>query len=98
MREPSALPQQRVVDLSTDTRSHMNTCDHSDNPAIAGAQLHAVGSIADISANWSAKVVVASHEQVQKHHHLHNAPLLLDVGVMGNLPIAGRQVQDGRSI
>lgn len=76
VREPSALPSQRMADLSTDNGSHTNTCNHSDNPAIAGAQLHAVGSIADISANWSAKVVVASNEQVQTYLHLHDAPLL----------------------
>ena len=64
--EPSALPQQHMKDVPTGTANEVTVNEQSDNSAIAGAQLHAVGSIADISANWSAKVVVASNEQVEK--------------------------------
>ena len=65
-QEPSALSQQHVEDLSSGTANEVKVNHQSDNSAIDGAQLHAVGSIADISANWSAKVVVASNEQVEK--------------------------------
>lgn len=62
-QEPSALPQQQTKGLSSGFANEGNQ--QSRNSAIAGAQLHAVGSITDISANWSAKVVVASNEQVE---------------------------------
>ena len=66
-QEPSALlqPDDAGFPSSNATQSVVSTSQQSDAPAIAGAQLHAVGSIADISANWSAKVVVASTAQVK---------------------------------
>lgn len=62
--EPSALPQQHMKNFSSGSANEVTINQESGNSAIDGAQLHAVGSIADISANWSAKVVVASNEQV----------------------------------
>lgn len=67
-QEPSALLQPDNTDCSSSAaiQNVPSTSQQSDAPAIAGAQLHAVGSIADISANWSAKVVVASTAQVDR--------------------------------
>lgn len=67
-RLPTALPQQDGPSASASKKGQadQSVSMASDKPAIAGAQLHAVGSIADISANWSAKVVVAANEQVSQ--------------------------------
>ena len=62
-QEPSALPQQ-YSGSSGGAANEVEASRRPENAAMATAQLHAVGSIADISANWSAKVVVASDEQV----------------------------------
>ena len=64
-QEPSALPRQHIEGLSVGTANETTGNQQSGNSAIDGAQLHAVGSIADISANWSAKVIVAANEQVK---------------------------------
>ena len=53
-----------MKNFSSGSANEVTINQESGNSAIDGAQLHAVGSIADISANWSAKVVVASNEQV----------------------------------
>ncbi len=63
-RKPNTLLQDAGAAASSQTSMKTsNTAKEADKPSIAGAQLHAIGSIADISANWSAKVVVASEEQ-----------------------------------
>ena len=63
-QEPNALLQDTSAAASSHTSvKPSNTAKETGKPSIAGAQLHAIGSIADISANWSAKVVVASEEQ-----------------------------------
>ena len=62
-QEPSALPQKLSTGLADCPATQVT--ERSGNTTIDKAQLHAVGSIADISANWSAKVVVASNEQVR---------------------------------
>jgi len=63
-KEPNALLEDSGGAASSQTSiKPSNTAREADKPSIAGAQLHAIGSIADISANWSAKVVVASEEQ-----------------------------------
>ena len=65
--EPNALLQDAGVAASSQTSiKPSNSAKGGDKPFIAGAQLHAIGSIADISANWSAKVVVASEEQASR--------------------------------
>ena len=81
-QEPSALPQQHIRDLSSGTANEVTVNQQSGNSAIEGAQLHAVGSIADISANWSAKVVVAANEQVAKQHQLYHACFMFHLGVL----------------
>ncbi|KAL3153501.1 hypothetical protein ABBQ38_011832 [Trebouxia sp. C0009 RCD-2024] len=63
-QEPSALPVQ-LIGLSDCPATEVRA-ERSNHRTIAKAQLHAVGSIADISANWSAKVVVASNEQADR--------------------------------
>lgn len=66
-QEPNALLQDAGVAASSQTSiKPSNSAKEGDKPFIAGAQLHAIGSIADISANWSAKVVVASEEQTDR--------------------------------
>jgi len=66
-QEPNALLQDAGAAASSQTSiKPSNTAKEADTPSIAGAQLHAIGSIADISANWSAKVVVASEEQASR--------------------------------
>ncbi len=69
-QEPNALLQDVGAAASSQTSSRpSNTAKEAEKPSIAGAQLHAIGSIADISANWSAKVVVASEEQATRLAH-----------------------------
>jgi len=66
-QEPNALLQDAGAAASSQTSiKPSNTAKEADKPSIAGAQLHATGSIADMSANWSAKVVVASEEQASR--------------------------------
>ena len=72
-QEPSSLlqPDKFGCPRKAVERAPLSSPQQAETPAIAGAQLHAVGSIADISANWSAKVVVASAAQVDGNsmHH-----------------------------
>lgn len=66
-QEATALMQTSDCSASEQTRDAPgNPPTTSDKTSISSAQLHAVGSIADISANWSAKVVVASDQQVDR--------------------------------
>ncbi|DBB04360.1 TPA: hypothetical protein ACH3X1_012848 [Trebouxia sp. C0004] len=66
-QEPNALLQDARAAASSQTSFRpSNTAKKTDKPSIVGAQLHAIGSIADVSANWSAKVVVASEEQTDR--------------------------------
>jgi len=66
-QEPNALLQDAGAATSCQTSiKPSKIVKEGDKPFIAGAQLHAIGSIADISANWSAKVVVASEEQASR--------------------------------
>ena len=97
--EPSVLPQQPSTALSDSPASEVMTSERSGNTTIAEAQLHAVGSIADISANWSAKVVVASNEQVTSETGDANH-LISRQGLRNNRQVytAGRQVQNGSSV
>lgn len=66
-QESNALLQDAGAAASSQTSiKPSNNAKAADKPSMAGAQLHAIGSIADISANWSAKVVVASEEQASR--------------------------------
>lgn len=97
-QEPSALPVQ-LIGLSDCPATEVRA-ERSNHRTIAKAQLHAVGSIADISANWSAKVVVASNEQVTPENDGvagHIVPRQ-GFGITVQLYHAGRQDQNGSSL
>ena len=62
-REPTALSQMKQTSTSQSPVNGIPAAG-DEQQAMSTAQMHATGSIADMSAAWSAKVVAGAHEQV----------------------------------
>ena len=93
-REPTAMPQTERDEAPAQHHT-APTVPENNQQAMSTAQMHATGSIADMSAAWSAKVVAAANEQARPVHPQLCFPLAATLTIQ--CPADG-QKQDGRGL